>query len=72
MSPLESLVSAEHSRLLRRAVDALPEREYKVLRMFATGSSYREISTVLNVPIGSVGTILARARDRLQWLESYM
>ena len=63
----ESLVArAADVRALAALVDALPEefREVLVLREFE-GLSYREISSVVGVPIGTVMSRLARARERL-------
>jgi RNA polymerase sigma-70 factor (ECF subfamily) len=52
--------------MLERAVAALPTefREVIVLREIE-GLSYREISDVVGVPIGTVMSRLARARKRL-------
>jgi RNA polymerase sigma-70 factor (ECF subfamily) len=58
---LESL--EEVSKLLRR----LPGRERAVVKLFyLEGRSYEEISTLLNVPINSIGPILTRARKKLE------
>lgn len=52
---------------VRAAIEHLPIdfREVLVLREFE-GLSYREIATVVRVPIGTVMSRLARARERLQ------
>src|SRR5689334_15948006 len=57
--------SSERSRV-RRAIDALPQefREVIVLRE-VEDMSYREISDVVGVPMGTVMSRLARARQRL-------
>jgi RNA polymerase sigma-70 factor (ECF subfamily) len=54
---------------VRRALDALPLdfREVVVLRELQ-GLSYREIAEVAEVPVGTVMSRLARARDRLERL----
>jgi RNA polymerase sigma-70 factor (ECF subfamily) len=50
-------------QLLRR----LPARERAVVRLFYLESrSYEEISTELNIPVNSIGPILARARQKLR------
>lgn len=56
----------EDSDRVRAAIAALPEalREVVVLREIE-GMSYRDIATVIGVPIGTVMSRLARARDRL-------
>ena len=52
---------------LQRALDALPLefREVIVLRELE-GLSYKEISDVTSVPVGTVMSRLSRARKRLQ------
>jgi RNA polymerase sigma-70 factor (ECF subfamily) len=52
---------------LRQAIDALPLefREVIVLRE-VEGLSYKEISDVADIPVGTVMSRLARARKRLQ------
>jgi RNA polymerase sigma-70 factor (ECF subfamily) len=53
----------EVARLLRR----LPAKERAVVRLhYLEGRSYEEISTQLNIPLNSIGPILARARQRLR------
>ena len=54
-------------RLLHQALDALPLefREVLVLRELE-GLSYKEICEVADLPMGTVMSRLARARDRLQ------
>jgi RNA polymerase sigma factor (sigma-70 family) len=47
---------------VRRALDALPERERRMLLLRYEGFSYREIGNVLAIHEGSVGTLLARAK----------
>lgn len=52
---------------VRQALDQLPDefREVIVLRELQ-GLSYKEISAVANIPVGTVMSRLARARQRLQ------
>ena len=53
----------EVGKLLRK----LPSRERAVVRLFYLESrSYEEISTELNIPVNSIGAILARARKKLR------
>jgi RNA polymerase sigma-70 factor, ECF subfamily len=62
---LESL--EEVARLLRK----LPSREREVVRLFyLEGRSYEEISTELNIPVNTIGPVLARARKKLRGDES--
>jgi RNA polymerase sigma-70 factor (ECF subfamily) len=57
----------DDSEMLRRAIEALPVefREVIILREFEN-LSYQEIAAVADVPVGTVMSRLARARDRLQ------
>jgi RNA polymerase sigma-70 factor, ECF subfamily len=58
---LESL--EEVQKLLRK----LPSREREVVRLFyLEGRSYEEISTEMNIPVNTIGPILARARKKLR------
>jgi RNA polymerase sigma-70 factor (ECF subfamily) len=61
------LIEKEQADALRQAVKSLPEaaRAVLVLREFG-GLSYREISGVLDVPIGTVMSRLNYARNRLR------
>ncbi len=47
---------------VRRALDALPERERQMLLLRYEGFSYREIARALRMNEASVGTLLARAK----------
>jgi RNA polymerase sigma-70 factor (ECF subfamily) len=64
----ESLAIAGDSRdQLTRALEALPTRfrEVLVLRELE-GCSYKEIAAITSMPIGTVMSALARAREKLQ------
>lgn len=65
--PETALIEKEQADALRQAVKSLPEaaRAVLVLREFG-GLSYREISGVLDVPIGTVMSRLNYARNRLR------
>jgi RNA polymerase sigma factor (sigma-70 family) len=60
------VIQASESERVKAAVDALPAelREVIVLRELSE-MSYREISEVVGVPIGTVMSRLSRARNRL-------
>jgi RNA polymerase sigma factor (sigma-70 family) len=66
-NPEDPLILGEDKDLLRQALDALPVefREIIVLRELE-GLSYKEISAIAGIPVGTVMSRLARARDRLQ------
>jgi len=67
--PEASLVASAESQLLREALGHLPVnfREAIILRELE-GLSYREIAEVMDVPIGTVMSSLARGRTRLREL----
>jgi RNA polymerase sigma factor (sigma-70 family) len=65
-TPDEILISRANAASLKAAIAELPEhfREVLVLRDLQ-GLDYREIGTVTGVPLGTVMSRLARARQRL-------
>jgi RNA polymerase sigma-70 factor (ECF subfamily) len=59
----DSDVLASEERLrVRRAVDAMNDRERSLLLLRAEGYSYREIASALELNVTSVGTLLVRAQ----------
>jgi RNA polymerase sigma-70 factor (ECF subfamily) len=66
LDPEEQLLQQSAIADVRAALEQLPDdfREVLVLREIE-GSSYKEIAAVLRVPIGTVMSRLARARERL-------
>ncbi len=69
-NPETLLLQRANQQLLREALDALPVeyREVVVLRELE-GLSYKEIAGIADLPLGTVMSRLARARQRLQaWL----
>ena len=68
-SPEEAAVAASERGRLMRALEQLPprSREVIVLRELE-GCSYKEIAAITSVPMGTVMSTLARARERLQQL----
>ena len=64
-SPEEELVTEERWDQLRKALDALSDRDREVLLLWDAGLSYLEIAEVTELATGAVGTTLARARRRL-------
>jgi RNA polymerase sigma factor (sigma-70 family) len=69
-NPETLLLQRANQQLLREVLEALPVeyREVIVLRELE-GLSYKEIAGVADLPLGTVMSRLARARQRLQvWL----
>lgn len=62
-SPSDTLLAREARDQVRAALDRLPERERNLLLLRAEGYSYRELSSALDLNEGSVGTLLARAKE---------
>ena len=66
-NPEALAIAGDNRERLTRALESLPPRfrEVLVLRELE-GCSYKEIAAVTSVPIGTVMSTLARARQRLQ------
>jgi RNA polymerase sigma factor (sigma-70 family) len=64
-TPEDELASQERWAQVRRALDAISDRDREVLLLWDAGLSYGEISDVMELSPGAVGTTLARARRRL-------
>jgi RNA polymerase sigma-70 factor (ECF subfamily) len=67
VSPATILEHCEDAELIREAMDELPAefREILVLR-HQEGLSYKEIADIAQIPLGTVMSRLARARDKLK------
>jgi len=67
VSPETQSLAREDRGLLRQAIEQLPPefREAIVLRELE-GLSYKEIAEIAGIPLGTVMSRLARARDQLQ------
>src|SRR5260370_18411213 len=66
-SPEALAIAGDNRERLTRALETLPPRfrEVLVLRELE-GCSYKEIASITAIPIGTVMSALARARQRLQ------
>jgi RNA polymerase sigma-70 factor, ECF subfamily len=66
-SPEALAVAGEEKERLGRALESLPARAREVLILRELeGCSYKEIAAITSIPIGTVMSTLARARERLQ------
>lgn len=63
--PDESAIAVMESRRVRKALDRLSDRDRTVLLMREEGFTHREIAEAVDTTTGSVGTIAARALDKL-------
>jgi len=65
-SPPERVQAGERVARVRRAISGLPERQREAIVLYAFEQmTYREISEVLDVPIGTVKTLIHRGRVAL-------
>jgi RNA polymerase sigma factor (sigma-70 family) len=67
-SPAGALEAAEVRQRVRLVLDALPERERRMLLLRAEGYGYRAIAAALGLNESSVGTLLARAKQAFRTL----
>jgi RNA polymerase sigma-70 factor (ECF subfamily) len=65
VDPVASMEAEERSAAVRRALDALNERDREVLLLRDAGLSYPEIAERTGLAVGAIGTTLCRARKRL-------
>lgn len=65
-SPLAQLSALEQEFLVQKAIDSLPDEARSVLLLRdLEGLSYEEIAQVMDLPIGTVKSRLARARQQM-------
>lgn len=62
---LEEVEHRERAALVRRALESLAERDREVLQLWDAGLDYTEIAAQTGLAKKSIGTTLARARQRL-------
>lgn len=65
-SPDVPVSAVETRRRVRRALDALADRDREILLLCAEGFAYRDIAAALDLNPSSVGTLLARAKQRFR------
>jgi RNA polymerase sigma-70 factor (ECF subfamily) len=66
-SPEAAAVASNERERLMKALETLPARSREVLVLRELeGCSYKEIATITSIPIGTVMSTLARARDGLK------
>lgn len=70
-APESNLIGREETDRLLNLVDRLPERQKElVVAFYREEQTYAEISHRFEIPIGSIGTTLRRAEQRLrQWID---
>ncbi len=56
----------ETRRQVRQVLSRLKPRSAKLLVLQASGLSYAEISAVVEIPVGSVGTLISRAQKEFE------
>jgi RNA polymerase sigma-70 factor, ECF subfamily len=67
LTPETLAAQADERNRLMRALESLPARAREVLVLRELeGCSYKEIGKIIGIPIGTVMSTLARARERLQ------
>jgi RNA polymerase sigma-70 factor (ECF subfamily) len=65
VDPVVAMEREERAETVRRALDALNERDREVLLLKDAGLSYPEIAERTGLAVGAIGTTLCRARKRL-------
>jgi len=62
--PADERVAADETRQrVRAAIDRMPERAGQLLLLRAEGYSYRDLAIALGLNEGSIGTLVARAKE---------
>ncbi len=64
--PAELAERRDERQVVRQVLATLPRRQTQLLLLYYAGLSYRELSEVLGVAPGSVGTLLARAKTAFE------
>ena len=71
--PAHNLIAQHRDRVLSDLVDRLPTRSALLLRLLSSEAppSYRDISEMLDMPVGSIGPTRARALEQLRHLAAH-
>jgi len=65
-SPSEEAQVSERQQVVREQLERLPARDRLALQLFYEGGrSYQQVAEALDLPPERIGTLLARARERL-------
>jgi RNA polymerase sigma-70 factor (ECF subfamily) len=65
--PRRKFRSPENLEEVEKLLNKLPAKEREVVRLFfLEGRTYEEISTEMNIPVNSIGPVLARAKKKLR------
>ena len=64
--PLDAVLRSEQRERVRDALARLPQRQRDCLLLRHSGHSYAEIAATLDIAVGSVGVLLARAERRFR------
>lgn len=68
-NPEGNAIAKEREEAVVDAINELPDKYRDPIRLFhLKGQSYKSIAEVLNLPIGTVQSLISRARDRLEVL----
>lgn len=66
LDPEVSIIATERSKIIREAINTLPEKYYKaIILRHNEEKSYEEIAEILGLPLGTVKARIFRAREML-------
>jgi RNA polymerase sigma-70 factor (ECF subfamily) len=66
LNPEKSIMATERNKLIKEAINKLPEKYYRAIVLRHTEEkSYEEISEILGLPLGTVKARIFRAREML-------
>lgn len=65
-NPLDEAERMQDAAEVRAVLRILPERDVQILILHASGLTYKEIASALNISSASVGTLLARAEHKFE------